>query len=152
MLVQEMDRRRAGRSPFKVVRAGEFKAARFSSVPERQLADHLAALGLPACPHVHSVLTGGRWDRPDIVIPRARVIVEFDGSYWHHGQAKRESDWDKSQRLMREGWRVLRVRDYGLERMPQRSSRFAQVKVGARWGSAQVAEAALRVMGERGWW
>ncbi|MBI1352091.1 MAG: DUF559 domain-containing protein [Actinomycetales bacterium] len=152
MLVRTNDRRRAARAPFGVARSSDFKTARFSSVPERQLAEHLAALGLPVCSHVHSVLTGGKWDRPDIVIPGARVIVEFDGSYWHHGQAKRNSDWAKSQRLMSEGWRVLRVRDHGLERIPHKGRQFAQVVVGARPSTAQTAEEVLRALQARRWW
>ncbi len=49
----------------------------------------------------------------DIKIPKERVAVEFDGTYWHRG--KEERDARKTGRLQDSGWQVIRVRDHGLD-------------------------------------
>ena len=89
-----------------------------TSSQELQLKAELAAV-LPvdvnrtAVPNV-----AGGIERVNIVIDGSglnqRVIVEFDGSWWHKGQAARAKDAAKSMRLQEAGWTVVRVREHPL--------------------------------------
>jgi len=40
-----------------------------------------------------------------------RVVVEFDGLWWHNGSENYERDAKKSDRLREAGWKVIRVRE-----------------------------------------
>ena len=56
----------------------------------------------------HKVTAGGqRWD-VDILVEDLKVIVEYDGAYWH--KDKEEADRAKTKALEAAGWRVIRVR------------------------------------------
>ena len=56
---------------------------------------------------------GERNLRCDIVIADSKVVIEFDGSYWHMGLQTR--DEEKGRLLRAAGWRVVRVREEPLE-------------------------------------
>lgn len=45
----------------------------------------------------------------DILVPEHRLIVEFDGAFWH--AAKADMDREKTLSLMAAGWTVLRLRE-----------------------------------------
>ena len=47
--------------------------------------------------------------RPDIAIPDLRLVVEYDGAYWHRG--REDNDRQRDQQLADAGWDVLRVRE-----------------------------------------
>lgn len=47
----------------------------------------------------------------DICIPEMRLVVEYDGGYWHEGGERRRRDKAKTERLRDAGLRVIRVRD-----------------------------------------
>jgi len=49
----------------------------------------------------------------DIIINEHKLIVEYDGYYWHKDNEER--DRNKSEQLGKLGWRVLRVRESPLE-------------------------------------
>ena len=49
----------------------------------------------------------------DIVIPSERLVIEYDGSYWHEG--KLNTDIQKTKALESAGWDVLRIREEPLE-------------------------------------
>jgi predicted secreted protein len=51
----------------------------------------------------------------DIYIPELNLCVEFDGSYWHKG--KRELDKIKSEMLLDEGFKLIRVREEPLKKI-----------------------------------
>ncbi len=51
----------------------------------------------------------------DITVPALRLVVEFDGSYWHRGND--DTDLQKTLRLEAVGWRVVRLRENPLERI-----------------------------------
>jgi very-short-patch-repair endonuclease len=53
----------------------------------------------------------------DIVDEEARLIVEFDGSYWHRGSQR--TDRSKATNLRRAGWTVIRVREAPLEKLSE---------------------------------
>ncbi|MDA9637108.1 zinc-ribbon domain-containing protein [bacterium] len=45
----------------------------------------------------------------DIKIPSEKIVIEYDGSYWHKDKA--EVDKVKTSKLKKDGWTVLRVRE-----------------------------------------
>ena len=47
----------------------------------------------------------------DIIIRQQRLIVEFDGEYWHRGAKRYKRDLDKTEALHKAGWKVIRVRE-----------------------------------------
>ena len=51
----------------------------------------------------------------DIIIRQERLIVEFDGSYWHSGDRMYERDLVKTETLQKAGWKVIRVREKPLK-------------------------------------
>jgi len=72
-------------------------------------------LFLPFDLNVHRVQAGSKVLDCDIVIPQYRLIVEFDGSYWH--AKSRDSDRRKTEALVAAGWKVIRVREAPLKRL-----------------------------------
>ena len=70
----------------------------------------LAAAGLPV-EHDYSPIPvdGRRSIRADIVIPALRLVVEYDGSYYHARKA--QADRKQTASLESVGWTVLRVRE-----------------------------------------
>lgn len=77
---------------------------------EVRLSYELAAAGLPV-DHDHGriAVTGRRPVKADIVIPSERIVVEFDGSYFHAN--KMLADRNQTAALESAGWTVLRVRE-----------------------------------------
>jgi len=61
------------------------------------------------------ISAGGREWHCDIVDHARRLIVEFDGSYWHAGSER--TDKSKSTHLRKAGWTVIRVREAPLEKL-----------------------------------
>ena len=57
----------------------------------------------------------GRLRAIDIYIPELNLCIEFDGSYWHKG--KRELDKIKSEMLLDEGFKLIRVREEPLKKI-----------------------------------
>ena len=47
----------------------------------------------------------------DIFIPRFKVAVEYDGFRWHSGNEQSKQDLEKSQKLILEGVRLIRLRE-----------------------------------------
>jgi len=73
------------------------------------------AYHLPVDHDLHKIKVGTKlWD-VDICIPDERLIIEFDGSYWH--REKGEKDKAKAQHLRRNGWIVVRVREAPLKKL-----------------------------------
>ena len=53
----------------------------------------------------------GNW-KVDILFPKERVVIEYDGSRWHSFDGKWEADRDKSLDLLSQGYKVIRIRTY----------------------------------------
>jgi very-short-patch-repair endonuclease len=53
-------------------------------------------------------LIPGRRYRADIVIRRARLVIEFDGFQYHRSKAAFQSDRERQNAFVAHGWRVLR--------------------------------------------
>jgi len=82
------------------------------SAQEMRLAHELSALvnfDLDA----HKVRFAGRLRDVDIVLDDLRLIVEFDGNWWHRN--KIDKDRDKTALMEEAGWQVIRVRERPLD-------------------------------------
>jgi hypothetical protein len=100
-----------------------------------RLAHELAALiGFDI--EAHKVRFGGRLRDVDIVLEGLRVIVEFDGAYWHRNKV--DKDREKTVLMEEAGWRVIRVRERPLE-----SIHVNDVMVANQAGAKTVADAVL---------
>ena len=63
----------------------------------------------------HKIKTARRlWD-VDICAPDLKLVIEFDGSFWH--AEKGEKDRAKAKNLRHNGWRVVRVREAPLKKL-----------------------------------
>lgn len=67
----------------------------------------------------------GRMKNVDIVIRKKKLVVEYDGSYWHRDRLK--ADIEKSDALRRLGWVVIRIRE---EPLPPLTNYDISVPVG----------------------
>ena len=57
----------------------------------------------------------GRLRAIDIYLPKLNLCIEFDGSYWH--KDKRDIDKIKSEMLLKEGFKLIRVREEPLKKI-----------------------------------
>jgi hypothetical protein len=57
----------------------------------------------------------GRLRAIDIYISKLNLCIEFDGSYWH--KDKQDIDKIKSEMLLEEGFKLIRVREAPLEKI-----------------------------------
>ena len=57
----------------------------------------------------------GRLRSIDIYIPKLNLCIEFDGAYWH--KDKREIDKIKSEMILKEGFKLIRVREEPLKKI-----------------------------------
>jgi very-short-patch-repair endonuclease len=65
---------------------------------------------------------GSDWiGRVDFSYPHARLLIELDGRRYHSTALDLESDRLRDNRLMAEGWRVMRVTWAQLEDAPERA-------------------------------
>ena len=51
----------------------------------------------------------------DIIIKKYKLVVEFDGEYWHKNKV--ENDLAKTKKLIRAGWHVIRLREKPLKKI-----------------------------------
>ncbi|ADC73326.1 protein of unknown function DUF559 (plasmid) [Thioalkalivibrio sp. K90mix] len=92
--------------------------------PQQILAQALKErLGSDAVQEEVTGLVPGRAYRVDMLLPASGVVIEFDGFQYHRSKAAFQKDRERQNRLVREGYRVLRyfnrqVRD-GLEEVVQ---------------------------------
>jgi very-short-patch-repair endonuclease len=61
----------------------------------------------------HKVRFAGRLRDVDIVLDALKVVVEFDGAYWH--SKKVDKDREKTALMEEAGWQVIRVRERPLD-------------------------------------
>ena len=66
-------------------------------------------------PKGYKTILEGKLRSIDIYIPKLNLCIEFDGSYWHKG--KRELDKIKSEMILKEGFRLIRVREEPLKKI-----------------------------------
>lgn len=82
------------------------------SAREVRIRHELAAV-LGFAPDVVHLRLNGKRIAVDMAAEHLRLIVEYDGSYWH--QSKVHKDREKTELLIRNGWRVVRLREEPLE-------------------------------------
>jgi hypothetical protein len=61
----------------------------------------------------HKVRFAGRLRDVDIVLEDLKVVVEFDGAYWHRNKV--DKDREKTALMEEAGWQVIRVRERPLD-------------------------------------
>ena len=61
----------------------------------------------------HKIRFAGRLRDVDIVFDDLKVVVEFDGAYWH--RSKVDKDREKTALMEEAGWQVIRVRERPLD-------------------------------------
>lgn len=77
--------------------------------PQAVLTDALrCALGADAVLSEVTGLVPGRRYRADIVIPAARLVIEFDGFQYHRSKAAFQKDRERQNLLIEQGWTVMR--------------------------------------------
>jgi hypothetical protein len=69
--------------------------------------------GLTVDPRPEPIVTAGSHWRPDITVAELRLVVEYDGAFFHRGRD--EHDARKSAALRRAGWTVVRLREEPLQ-------------------------------------
>jgi len=82
------------------------------SAQEMRLAHELSAL-IDFDLEVHKVRFAGRLRDVDIVLDALKVVVEFDGAYWHRNKV--DKDREKTALMEEAGWQVIRVRERPLD-------------------------------------
>ena len=66
-------------------------------------------------PRGYKTVLNGKLSAIDIFIPKLNLCIEFDGYYWH--KDKRTKDKIKSNLLLKEGYRVIRVYEEPLKKI-----------------------------------
>jgi G:T-mismatch repair DNA endonuclease (very short patch repair protein) len=82
------------------------------SAQEMRLAHELSAL-INFDLDAHKVRFAGRLRDVDILLDDLKVVVEFDGAYWH--SKKVDKDREKTALMEEAGWQVIRVRERPLD-------------------------------------
>ena len=129
MVVTTSDLRRKAKRPFTVIRRRDLMMPASSSRPERALRNGLIHEGVAVCRHLRSLRVSERYVDPDIAVPGLQTVIEYDGAYWHRGAKNRDRDKRKSERLLDAGWKVIRLREAGLERLDLKRRGFRQVSL-----------------------
>lgn len=146
MIVRTADKRRQAARPFTVIRRSDLMVPVSSSRPERALRDNLVHAGVGVCKHLRTMQLPTRSVAPDIAIPELRTVVEYDGAYWHHGGTKHARDIAKSSLLLDAGWKVVRIREAGLERLQFKRSGFRQISISTATTSQEMVATVLRLL------
>ncbi|GAA2184610.1 hypothetical protein GCM10009785_33220 [Brooklawnia cerclae] len=79
------------------------------SVPELDLHQLYRSAGITGWVGNQPMICGGRRFIPDVAFRHARVIVEVDGRSHHDGPGSFESDRDRHNSFVADGWAVLHV-------------------------------------------
>lgn len=140
LVVKTSDLRRIRRSPLSVIRTKDLQVPTASSRAERSLSDSLLRIGVQVCPHIHSMSLSGGHVLPDICIPSLQLVIEYDGSYWHHGKVNQDRDIRKTQKFIEAGWDVIRVREHGLDPLPAKAKGLRQLIAGDRESTVSLAD------------
>lgn len=75
----------------------------------------------------------------------SRIVVEYDGSYWHSAGDAPERDLAKTQALLDAGYYVVRVREKDLPALAMRHDRLLQFNLPWHHSGDQVVEAVERI-------
>ena len=78
----------------------------------------------------------------DMLVPAVRLVVEYDGEYFHRGEKQLEADKRKTRSLEKSGYTVIRVRDRGLPKAGRNDVRSQRKEPAAGIASLVVMKAA----------
>lgn len=74
----------------------------------------------------------------DMILPDQRLIIEFDGSYWHADKV--EKDDAKARQLRKDGWTVIRVREHPLSLLDEKFDVLVPLKAPPHEAASVVFE------------
>jgi hypothetical protein len=94
--------------------------------------------GLTVNPWPPAIVSEGRRWRPDITVARLRLLIEYDGVYYHQG--REGHDAQKSGALRAAGWTVVRMRE---EPLPLLHPHDMQVPILAPAAAQELVSALL---------
>jgi hypothetical protein len=63
-------------------------------------------------PQGHKLAVKGKLNSVDIYIPELKIVIEYDGSYWHKNRY--DTDIQKSKEILSQGIKLIRVREHPL--------------------------------------
>ena len=78
----------------------------------------------------------------DIYAPTYKLVIEYDGVYWHKGKV--EADIEKTNELESLGYKVLRLREVGLELLPNVHNIKCNIDYYSETGVKAVVDDVLR--------
>ncbi|MGD8684893.1 MAG: DUF559 domain-containing protein, partial [Chloroflexota bacterium] len=120
----------------------------FCTVYPRSMAEIVVACEIatviPFDVNAHRVDVDGRVIDCDMVIADSRLVIEYDG-YWFH-RRKSWADRAKTERLRRAGWEVVRVRERPLRRLEP-----TDVIVRPRAGQKAIVDAVVGQLADLGY-
>nr|WP_239521121.1 DUF559 domain-containing protein [Blastococcus saxobsidens] len=115
----------------RVRRAFQLVDGRAESPPESWVRVACVLGGLPAPVPQYEVVHDGAWlGRVDLAWPEQRVIVEYEGAY-HFDGVQLARDDARYERLLRAGWRVIRVAAHDLRDMDSLMARIGSALAAA---------------------
>lgn len=87
-----------------------------TSSSQIRIAYELIAVGIPiVLDHPRVPVSGRRPVAADMVIPDYKLIIEYDGSFYHARSDSLEKDRKQSRHLEEAGWTVLRIRPESMQ-------------------------------------
>lgn len=72
------------------------------------------------------------------MLPDARVVIEYDGWYWHKNLRKVDLDRIKTTALLDAGWSVIRIREHPLSSLGLRHDQYFEIPFVQTYRAAAV--------------
>ena len=79
-----------------------------------------------------------RFSEVDTMLPDARVVIEYDGWYWHKNLRKVDLDRIKTTALLDAGWSVIRIREHPLSSLGLRHDQYFEIPFVQTYRAAAV--------------
>ena len=93
---------------------GVQRMAKRSKVEERLRHELASALPEINLTEREIAIPGEKKQNVDVHAPALRLVIEFDGNYWHRTKESEARDRAKTQILQNAGWTVVRIREHPL--------------------------------------
>lgn len=68
-----------------------------------------------------------RFSEVDAMLRDQRVVIEYDGWYWHKDLRKFELDLKKTHALLAAEWSVIRIREHPLAPLDLQHDRYSEI-------------------------
>ena len=69
-----------------------------------------------------------RFSEVDALLRGARIVIEYDGWYWHQSRRKRDLDRTKTEALLAAGWSVIRIREHPLDALGIEHDQYFEIR------------------------